>query len=287
MKQFLAIAAVLITGAATTSAQTITRKAEFKKGQQIEANSTMKMVMSMEMMGQSMDIVNNYKFTNKVNVTDVTPAENKLTATLTHVKMDMQAGPQSMSYDSEKAEDANSELGKAFSDKINKPFNVTTDKKGMITASDDKSTDEAADMAGSMTGGMGESMTKVGSSLEIVANLPAGRNLKAGDTWVDSLTEQKTNSKFVINYRVVSIQNGEATISFGGTVGRSGELQQGGMTMNMDMKGLLKGDLTMDPASGLIKTRKMNMEGDGKLEMMGQEIPFKMKIDTDTALTGK
>lgn len=284
MKQFIAIAAVLITGAA--SAQTITRKADFKKGQQIETNSTMKMVMTMEMMGQSMDVVNSYKFTNKVGVTDVTATENKLTSTLTHVVMDMQAGPQSMSYDSDKKEDANSQLGEAFNGKINKAYNVTTDKKGMITASDDNNTGEAADMIGSMSGGMGESMTKVGTSLEIVANLPAGKNLKAGDTWVDSLTDPKTSSKFVINYRVASIQNGVATISFGGTVSRSGEMQQGGMTMNMDLKGLLKGDLVTDIASGLIKTRKMNMEGDGKMEMMGQEIPFKMKIDTDTALTG-
>lgn len=284
MKQFIAIAAVLITGAA--SAQTITRKADLKKGQQIEASSTMKMVMTMEMMGQSMDVVNNYKFTNKVNVTDATPAENKFTATLTHVVMDMQAGPQSMSYDSDKKEDANSQLGEAFSGKINKPFNVTADKKGMITASDDTST-EAADMAGSISGGMGESMTKVGTSLEIIGNLPTGKTLKTGDTWSDSLTDPKTNSKFVLNYRVTSIQSGVATITYGGTVGRSGEMQQGGMTMNIDLKGLLKGDFTMDIASGLLKTRKVNMEGDGKMEIMGQEVPFKMKIDSDTAVTGQ
>ena len=281
MKQFLAIAAVLITGAA--SAQTISRKAEFKKGQHIEATSSMKMVMTMEMMGQSMDMVNNYKFTSKVGVTDVTATDNKLSTTLTRVVMDMQAGPQTMSYDSDKKEDADSELGKAFSGKLNTPVNITTDKKGMITASDEKA-DPASDIMNDMGGGMGESMTKIGTSLEIIANLPSGKTFKAGDTWVDSLTDPKTNAKYVLNYRVVSIQRTDATVTFGGTVGRSGEMQQGGMTMNMDLKGLLKGEYTMETASGLVKTKKLNLEGEGKLETMGQEIPFKIKVDSDAVL---
>ena len=281
MKQFLAIAAVLITGAA--SAQTISRKAEFKKGQHIEATSSMKMVMTMEMMGQSMDMVNNYKFTSKVGVTDVTATDNKLSTTLTRVVMDMQAGPQTMSYDSDKKEDADSELGKAFSGKLNTPVNITTDKKGMITASDEKA-DPASDIMNDMGGGMGESMTKIGTSLEIIANLPSGKTFKAGDTWVDSLTDPKTNAKYVLNYRVVSIQGTDATVTFGGTVGRSGEMQQGGMTMNMDLKGLLKGEYTMETASGLVKTKKLNLEGEGKLETMGQEIPFKIKVDSDAVL---
>ncbi|WP_127130950.1 DUF6263 family protein [Pseudoflavitalea rhizosphaerae] len=278
MKQFIAIAAVLITGAA--SAQTISRKAEFKKGQQIESTSSMKMVMTMEMMGQSMDMVNNYKFTSKVGVTDVTATENKLNTILTRVVMDMQAGPQTMSYDSDKKEDADSEFGKAFSGKLSTPVNITTDKKGMITASDEKA-DPASDIMNDMGGGMGESMSKVGTSLEIIANIPAGKTFKTGDTWIDSLTDPKTNAKYVLNYRVVSIQGADATVSFGGTVGRSGEMQQGGMTMNMDLKGLLKGEYTMETASGLIKAKKLNLEGEGKLETMGQEIPFKIKIDSD------
>ncbi|QEC42177.1 DUF6263 family protein [Pseudobacter ginsenosidimutans] len=281
MKQFIAIAAVLITGAA--SAQTITRKAEFKKGQQIESTSSMKMVMTMEMMGQSMDMVNNYKFTSKVGVTDVTATDNKLNTILTRVVMDMQAGPQTMSYDSDKKEDADSEFGKAFSAKLNTPVNITTDKKGMITASDEKA-DPASDIMNDMGGGMGESMSKVGTSLEIIANLPEGKTFKTGDTWIDSLTDPKTNAKYVLNYRVVSIQGANATISFGGTVGRSGEMQQGGMTMNMDLTGLLKGEYTMETASGLVKAKKLNMEGEGKLETMGQEIPFKIKIDSDALL---
>lgn len=284
MKHFLAIAAILITGAA--SAQTITRKAEFKKGQQIESNSTMKMVMSMEMMGQKFDVVNDYKFTSAIGVTDVTAAENKLSTTLKHVIMNMQAGPQNMSYDSDKQEDANSEIGKAFSGKLNTPVNIATDKKGMITSSDEKP-DPASDMMNEMGGGMGESMTKVGSSLEIIANIPSGKTLKSGDTWVDSLTEAKTNSKYVLNYRVVSIQNGEANITFGGTISRSGELQQGGMTMNMELNGLIKGEYTMEAATGLIKTKKVNVEGDGKMDAMGQEIPFKMKVDSDAVLNRK
>ncbi|MGN6417708.1 MAG: DUF6263 family protein [Pseudobacter sp.] len=279
MKHFIAIAAVLITGAA--SAQTITRKAVFTKGQQIETSSTMKMVMTMEMMGQSMDMVNNYKFTNKVGVTDASAAETKLQNTLTRVVVDMQAGPQSMSYDSDKKEDSSSQFAEAFRDKLNTPTNVTINNKGMITASDEKETKAGDDMIGSMSGNVGESMTKVGSSLEIIANLPE-KALKAGDTWVDSLTDQKTQSKFVLNYRVVSIQGADAQISFGGTVARSGEIEQAGMTMNMDLKGLLKGEYTMEVATGLVKTRKMNMDGDGKLAIAGQEIPFKMKIDTDT-----
>lgn len=284
MKHFIAIAAVLITGAA--SAQTITRKAVFTKGQQIETSSTMKMVMTMDMMGQSMEMVNNYKFTNKVGVTDASPAETKLTNTLTKVVVDMQAGPQSMSYDSDKKEDSSSQFAEAFKGKLNNPVKVTVNNKGMITASDEKDTKEAEDMMGSMSGNIGESMTKVGSSLELIANLPE-KALKAGDTWVDSLTDQKTQSKFLLNYRVVSIQGADAQISFGGTVTRSGEIEQGGMTMNMDLKGLLKGDYTMEVATGMVKARKMNMDGDGKLAIAGQEIPFKMKIDTDTNSTKK
>jgi hypothetical protein len=43
----------------------------------------------------------------------------------------------------------------------------------------------------------------------------------------------------------------------------------------------------METGTGLIKSKKVNLEGEGKLEAMGQEIPFKMKIDTDAVLTRK
>ncbi|NML20588.1 hypothetical protein HHL16_06870 [Pseudoflavitalea sp. G-6-1-2] len=285
MKHLIAIAAVLITGAA--SAQTITKKVVFQKDQQLETQSSMKMNMTMEMGGMSMEMVNSYQFTNQITVTDVTPAEIKLSQKASHIVADVQAGPQSASYDSQKPADSTSQLAEVFGKKIKTTYHLTVDKNGKITASDDTDAAKAADAITSITGSVGESMSLVGTNLEIIAALPAGKKLKAGDTWTDSLIDAKANSRFLMNYKVLAIQGNEAQIGFGGTLDRAGEIQQQGMTLNMTIKGLLKGEYSFDTATGLIKTKKTNMDGDGKIEMAGQEIPFKMKVDSDLTLSRK
>lgn len=285
MKHLIAIAAVLITGAA--SAQTISKKVVFKKDQQLESQSNMKMNMTMEMAGMSMEMVNNYQFTNQIRVTDVTPAEIKLTQKASRIIAEIQAGPQSISYDSQKPEDSTSQLAEVFSKRINTVYHITADNNGKIVASDDAEAAKAADMMSSVSGSLGESMSLVGTNLEIIAALPVAKKLKAGDTWADSLIDAKANSRFLMNYKVLAIQGNEAQISFGGTLDRAGEIQQQGMTMNMEIKGLLKGEYSFDTATGIIKTKKTNLDGDGKIEMAGQEIPFKMKVASDVVLNRK
>ena len=284
MKHLIAIAAVLITGAA--SAQSISKKVVFKKDQQLEAQSNMKMTMSMEMGAMSMDMVNNYKFTSQINVADVTSAENKLTLKTLRIVADIQAGPQSMSYDSQKPDSGSAELGQQLSKRLNTTYHITADKNVRITASDDDDAAKAADMVSTISGNLGESMSLVGTRLDIIAAMP-DKSLKVGDTWTDSLIDAKTKGKFVLNYKVVSIQGNEAKISFGGLIDRSGEIQQQGMTMNMEIKGLMKGEYSFDTATGIIKTKTGNMDGDGKIEIAGQEIPFKMKVDSDATITRK
>lgn len=287
MRKLLFIVPIFITG--IVSAQNLTRKAVFSKGQQLEKASVMKMTINMEMMGQSLEIANDNTITSAVEVKSTTDAAYNLASTVKRVTARASSAGQEMTYDSDKPEDANNELGKAIGGKVGKTNNITVDKKGFVTASDDTTqtdAEKAAGLMGGIAGATANPGTQVGGSFELIGNIP-DRALKAGDTWSDSTSEKGAQGKVVNHYKVVSITGNEALISMDGTVARSGEMEQNGMTLNMNMTGTSKGDFTMEVGSGLVKKRSLVIDATGSLEAGGQSIPFTMKLITEEAVTKK
>jgi sporulation protein YlmC with PRC-barrel domain len=284
MKKLLFIPLTLLVG--YVSAQTLSRKVVFTAGQQIQRVADVKMNFSMEMMGQALDMTMSNGMTSLVEVKSASARESAITNTVKKVLMSLNGMGQEMSYDSDKKEDADSEIGKKMGSVVGKVSNITIDGKGAITASDDTASLLSGSANGfmSMAGNIASSGNKVGNVYDLVANLP-DKSLKAGDAWVDSTASGQ--NKATTNYTVIGIQGGEATIGMEGTMTQSGVTETNGMSINMTINGKSKGQYIMDVATGLIKKRTMTMDGTGSMDVMGQAVPFTMKINMTEDITKK
>ncbi len=277
----LALSVVFVNG------QSLSRKAVFAKGQQLERVASIKMTFAMEMMGQSIDMNNNNTITSLVEVKNATDKDYALASTVKRVVTSMSGMGQEMSYDSDKKDGAPNEMGQKMGEMVGKTSNLTINTKGFITASDDTTGGGAAAKAGGfmgMTGGLTNAANKPGSSYDLIANLPE-KTLKVGDTWIDSTVSKE--GKAVTNYKVLDIKGDEATVSMDGTVTQTGETENNGMTINLNIQGTSKGTFAMEVATGIIKKRNVLLDATGTMEVAGQSAPFTMKLNMDEGVTKK
>lgn len=282
MRNTLVIISVLISGFA--SAQNIARKAVFTKGQQFEKTGSVKMNMNMEMMGQSMEVINTTSMTSSIVVKNASDKDYQVTNTVTRALASVNAMGQEMSYDSDKKEDSTNELGKVLSKKVGKAVNLTVDKKGFITTTDapkDETLAKALDVMGGMGEGVQTEPNIIGSTFEVIADLPKDRTLKVGDSWADSVIASDGKNRLVNQYKITGIAGDEAQVAIEQLVSKSGTMEQGGQQMNMTLNAKGKGSYTVELSSGVVKKRTYLIEGAGTMEMAGMSIPFTMTTNTE------
>jgi hypothetical protein len=283
MKKLLFIPLCLATVIA--GAQTLNRKVVLTKGQQLERVAAMKMNFGMEMMGQTVDMKMDNTTTSLVEVKNASAQSFDLSSTVKRVVMIMNSMGQEMNYDSDKKDQEANEMTKKLGEMVGKTANLTIDNKGYITASDDTSkTAEKAEGFMGMAGNLANTSNKIGASYDMVANLP-NKSIKAGDTWSDSTVSPQ--GKMATNYTVLDVKGAEATIGMDGTVTQSGETENNGMTINLTITGKSKGQYIMDVATGVIKKRSVILDATGTMDMMGQSVPFTMKMNMDEDINKK
>lgn len=285
MKKLLFIPLALST--VIVSAQSLSRKAVFAQGQQLERVAAIKMNFGMEMMGQSLNFDNNNTVTSLVEVKNATAKDYAIESTIKRVVTTMSGMGQEMSYDSDKKEEATNEMAQKMKEMVGKVNHLTVDTKGTITASDDTSGNELAEKAGgfmSMAGNFANSGNKPGNIYDLVANIPE-KGIKAGETWVDSTSSKE--GRMVTNFKVVEIKGNEAIVDLDGVMDQNGETEANGMTINLAIKGKIKGQYTMDVASGLVKKRSTNLDATGTMDMAGQSVPFTMKMTMEEGIAKK
>jgi len=283
MKKLLFIPLCLATIIA--GAQTLNRKVVLTKGQQLERVAAMKMNFGMEMMGQTVDMKMDNTTTSLVEVKNASAQSFDLTSTVKRVVMNMNSMGQDMNYDSDKKDQEANEMTKKLGEMVGKTANLTIDSKGYITASDDTSkTAEKAEGFMGMAGNMASTVNKVGASYDMVANFP-NKGVKAGDSWADSTVSPQ--GKTATSYTVLDVKGGEATIAMDGTVTQSGETENNGMTINLTITGKSKGQYIMDVATGVIKKRTVILDATGTMDMMGQSVPFTMKMNMEENINKK
>lgn len=268
-------------------AQSLSRKAVFTKGQQLERVAVIKMNFGMEMMGQNIDMSNNNTITSLVEVKTATAKDYALASTVKRVVATMSGMGQEMAYDSDNKDASTAgDVGKKMGEVVGKTNNIMVDAKGMITASDDTTNTLAGNSEGfmGMTGGLVNAGNKPGNVYDLVANLPE-KILKVGDTWTDSTNNKE--GKVVTSYKVLEINGNEATVSMDATVTQSGEFENNGMTINMNMQGTSKGQYALEVATGLIRKRTANLDATGTMEVAGQSIPFTMKMTMEEGVAKK
>lgn len=248
------------------------QKIAISKGQKLESGSVMKMNMTIDMMGQSIENVFDTKTTSEIEVKDVTDKGFLLSNTIKRVVSTISAMGNDMNFDSDKKEDMEGQMGEAYKGKINTPKDVLVGKDGKIAEVIGELKEDAAGM-GSMLNI--ESMTK-GQSYPLLIQLPSG-NVKPGQTWTDSSGTPETVKRVMV-YTLKEIKGDDVIVSFTGTMAKVGTIQQGGMEIQMDISGGMKGETAYEKASGWLKTNTMDVDIKGTMEVMGQSAPLTMKM---------
>lgn len=274
--------AFLAFSAISASAQSVSKSVGLKKGDQLEQVTKMKMNLTQEMMGQTMEILMSSTTQNLVEVKN-TGSNIEVANTMKSALMDMDAMGQQMKFDSNKKEDLDGEMGAAYRKILNVPINYVLDNNGVVTKIVNKPEEGDENAMGNMLGG---SLTdeKEGASFSTLANIPA-KGAKVGDTW--SETSENQGAKTVTTYSLKEIKGDEGIVGMNGDITMNREMEQQGMAMVMDLKGTVTGQYTFDVKTGIIKVRTTTTKASGNIEVMGQSIPMAIESTTESTVTKK
>jgi hypothetical protein len=267
-----------------TKAQTNNGKLVLSKGQKMQIDNTVKSVTNMELMGQSMEMTSDAAMVNEVEVKDKANEAYTVTNTLTKLATSGSAMGQDYSFNSEKKEDLESEMGKVLKSQINvtkeMEFN-TTGKLGTVKkAVDAESTAKGNPMVDMMKNMSGGGNDESGGTSDIFMVLPTGK--KMGDTWSDSTIAD--GIKIYRNYLLKDLKGNEATLTLTGTQSTNKKMEQQGMEVVVTLESKLNGELVVDTATGVVKQKSFVMDGTGSADAMGQAIPITTKITSTTAV---
>ncbi len=266
---------------ASLNSQGQANKLVLTKGQKLELSNEVKSKISMEMMGQSMEIISNVNMLQAIEVNEKSDSGYAVSATLKKMKMEGSAMGQNMNYDSEKKEDQDSEIGKNFKNKINAVTESQVNENGKTT-SVKKSAAEAEGTEGgnpmALMQNMGGGNNEEASAGAAFMVLPAGK--KVSDSWSDS--SNADGIKVNKTYTVKEVKGNETTVTLKGTQSISKKIENQGMEVNVLMDTKLSGEITVDTTNGLVKQKTITVEGTGTSEVMGQSIPITTVSTTTT-----
>lgn len=278
-KSFGFVSLLLFSVTATAqSSKKETAKLDFKPGQKFQTDNTIKTTTSMEMMGQQMDIKADITVVRQLEVKDKKDKLYTITSTITRMATDMDMMGQTINYDSDNKADTSNEMGKILREKINVPATLEMGEDGKVIPGKKEAAKEGAD-----AGGMAAMMKNMGIADDdaILTDdmfIPVPKNIKAGDTWSDSIIVE--GQKTYRDYTVKSIQNNDAVVSIGGKLLTDKKMENQGMEMTLIMESTITGELTLDTNTGVIKQRTLTVDGSGNIDMMGQQVPMTTKVET-------
>jgi hypothetical protein len=279
MKKQFAFATAFFLMLSAADAQS-TGKLMVEKGLKLSVENVVNSVTNMEMMGQSIEINGDVNTLYNMEVADRNPEGTTLKSTLTRMKLNTTAMGQTNTFDSEKPEDLDNEMGKLLKNELNQTTEVVVNESAnvvKIKKPENENSGGGADMIRSiMTMGGGENSGAVLPFLII----PSGK--KAGDSWQDSTVRE--DGKSSTTYTVKQIDGPTATVTFTGAQSSSRKVEQMGteLTVNMEMK--ISGEAQVNTATGIIREKKTTMEGTGSTEMMGQSMPINNKVTITTTV---
>ncbi len=268
--------------ATSASAQTSTGKLSLTKGQKLQVDNTVKSVTNMELMGQSMEITSDVAMNKQIEVKDKKDTSYIISSIITKMTTTGNAMGQSFSFDSDKKEDYDTEIGKAMKGQINVAKEIELNHKGTATnvKKDTAAGAEAGNPMMDMMKSMGGGKDDASGAAEAFQVLPDGK--KSGDTWSDSTIIEgiKTYRTYVIK----EIKGNDATVTLTGNQHTNKTVENQGMEVNVTMESKLSGEAVVDITTGIVKQKTFIMEGTGSADAMGQAIPMTTKVTTVTTV---
>lgn len=242
------------------------------KGQQYLVENKIVTANTVQMQGQSMDNNTDMFSTYKIEITGQDGNKYNLTNTITNIKMNVSMMGQEMSFDSDKEEDMNGQMGSAFKGMINQPKQVQLDKSGKVLTSENDS----------LSGMMKELSFDAAGFGSQLAFQPLPANLKKGTTWTDT-KDDEGNSR-TTTYAVKEINGNMATITFSGKLSTENTIEQAGMELKQKTSGSYSGDEIVDIQTGIIQTNSTTTNAAGSVTAMGQDLPITTKVTSTTTV---
>lgn len=247
------------------------------KGQKFDVTSTTQSTTNAEVMGQAMETNINNNASTTFEIKDVNDKEISLTSTITKMVMSVKGMGQEQSYNSE---DKNStgDLATAIGKTINKPKNIIIDLKGNITKQD-KEDDELAGM-GAVSASSNSNYTDLFLPGLIGVNFTAG-------TETPYTANTKTDAGSTLDsgvYKINSIENGVASVSYAGTQTIAKTIEQMGMEMQVTGSNAVKSELQVDIATGVVLLKATVIDISMSVDASGMLIPVTGKSVTTTTV---
>jgi hypothetical protein len=287
MKQFFLVAAVAISFSAM--GQKVSSKLTFQKGQKLEMVSKINSTVSMEMMGQAMDTKVDATITRLFDVADVANGATTIEHKMKRMQMNIEApmaGAQSFDSDNEK--DMKGDGGKAMEKALKNKYSMTVDAGGKITAvkADDDNpnksgkADAGSDMMSGAMAGMaaGMELPKIGGVSEFKILPEAGA--AKGESWTDTTGGKKAS------YTITDITDAAILIDFSEEGATERVQEANGMELKISTKDKTTGKITLDKKTGLLKEKTATTSSEGKMEVMGQEVPMTTKTTSSITVNG-
>lgn len=200
-----------------------------------------------------------------------------VTYALKGLKMSMDMMGQSTTYDSDKKEDADSEIGKSI--KLNIPDTFSLDKfNGTVTAiktdsikpvDDSNPMETMLESMGNNSGGLSE---------DIFLIIPEGK--KQGDKWTDSTATK--DAKTIREFNIEAVDKKIATLKFTKKANTSIQTEVQGMQMTSNSTIITTGTMLVDIKTGVVVKRDSVSDLTGTVEVMGQSLPISGKVTTTT-----
>jgi hypothetical protein len=280
-KYLIFFLAVTLFTSVISNAQNNGTKLILVKGQKLQIDNVVKSLTNMDMMGQSMEMTSDASMTHQVEVKDTKAANYTVASTITKITSSGNAMGQAYTFDSDKKEDLESEIGKAMKGELNVTHEADFNTSGNVVSEKAAATAEAQkgnammDMMKNLTGGGSDDG---GGAGEIFQVLPKGK--KPGDSWTDSTIAE--GSKTYKTYTLKEIKGNDAILTLSGTQSTNKKIEQQGMEVNVTMESKLSGESTVDLTTGIVKQKSLVMDGAGNADAMGQAIPITTKITSST-----
>ncbi|MEO8109267.1 MAG: DUF6263 family protein [Ginsengibacter sp.] len=253
-------------------------------GQKFIVENKLNTTSSTEMMGQTMETNADITSTYKIEVKSIQNNNINFINTFTGMKMNMKVMDKEVSFDSDKPEDMDGEIGKNFKDILNQPKDVVMDKSGnvIIANNTDSASAGTADnpaIAAMKQMGGDPAEQGYGATMTFEA-IPS--NVKVGSTWTDSSTTGGITK--VTHYKVKEINGNEGKLTLNGTIAGEVKTEMQGMEIQTKTTGDFTGEEIVDLKTGIIKQNNTSTDAKGTIGVMGQEFPTSSKITSVTTV---
>ncbi|MBN8833804.1 MAG: hypothetical protein ABS68_13730 [Niastella sp. SCN 39-18] len=183
------------------------------------------------------------------------------------------------SFDSDKKEDLESDMGKAIAPLLEEDMVATLDKnsgewKAEKKAEENKEENPLEEMMTAISGSSPQ-----GLSGGIYFQLPA--DFKVGTTWSESKSVKDIKS--TTNYTVKSVTDNIVVVGYTSTMVGTTQTEMQGMQVDVDIDSKSSGEITVDSKTSLVKKKSSKDDINSTLNMGGQSMPITTSVETTTS----